>query len=101
MITDYSSVSFDFAYLKKPIIYTQFDKKEFYKDKFHKKGYFNDKKDGFGDISLNYKTTVNTIINYIKNDCKLDNEYLNRINEFYNFFDKNNSKRVYEEILKM
>ena len=25
MVTDYSSLSFDFAYLKKPVIYAQFD----------------------------------------------------------------------------
>lgn len=29
LITDYSSVAFDFAYLKKPVIYTQFDRSTF------------------------------------------------------------------------
>ncbi|MBO5909034.1 MAG: CDP-glycerol glycerophosphotransferase family protein [Clostridia bacterium] len=30
LITDYSSVAFDFAYLGKPVIYSQFDKETFY-----------------------------------------------------------------------
>lgn len=30
MITDYSSVAFDFAYLRKPIVYSQFDRDSFF-----------------------------------------------------------------------
>ena len=29
MITDYSSVAFDFSFLNKPVIYYQFDRNEF------------------------------------------------------------------------
>ena len=39
LITDYSSVFFDFAYMKKPCICYQFDKKDFY-SQHYKKGYF-------------------------------------------------------------
>lgn len=101
LVTDYSSVSFDFAYIKKPIIYTQFDKFQFYKNNFYKKGYFSDELDGFGPICTNYEDTVNEIIKEIENECSLDDTYLNRINNFYKFFDNNNCKRVYEEILKI
>lgn len=40
------------------------------------------------------------IIKAIENDCVIE-EYLQRINEFYAYNDKNNCKRVYEEILKI
>ena len=40
LITDYSSIFFDFGYLKKPIIYTQFDYHEYRLEHFSE-GYFN------------------------------------------------------------
>ena len=39
LITDYSSIAFDFAYMKKPVIYYQFDKEK-YDYQHYKKGYF-------------------------------------------------------------
>ena len=39
LITDYSSVFFDFAYMKKPVLFYQFDECEF-RQKQYKKGYF-------------------------------------------------------------
>lgn len=36
MITDYSSVSYDFSYMDKPIIYYQFDKEKFYSYHYNK-----------------------------------------------------------------
>lgn len=101
LITDYSSVAFDFAYLKKPVIYTQFDKDTFYEGQVYDKGYFEYEKDGFGPVCYDYETTVQTIINYIENDCTIEEKYLDRINKFYAYHDKNNCKRVYEEILKL
>jgi CDP-glycerol glycerophosphotransferase len=52
LITDFSSVSFDFAYMKKPLIYFQFDEDEFNR-KHYKKGYFSHKDDGFGPVVKN------------------------------------------------
>lgn len=98
IVTDYSSVAFDFAYLKKPVIYTQFDEDEFFKQQLYDKGYYDYKKDGFGPVANNYEKTKEYIIDMIKNDCKLDKKYENRINEFFKFTDKQNCKRVYDEI---
>lgn len=101
LVTDYSSVAFDFAYLKKPIIYTQFDKDYFYDLQLYDKGYFNYETDGLGPICYDHETTVKTIIEYIENGGKLKNEYENRINAFYYKFDTKNCERVYKEILKL
>lgn len=101
LITDYSSVEFDFAYLKKPIIYTQFDKNSFYEGQVYEKGYYDYERDGFGPVCYNYEDTVNEIIKCIENDCKIQDIYLKRIENFYAYYDKNNCKRVYEEILKV
>ena len=34
----------------------------------------------------------------MENNCKIKEEYDRRINEFFHFNDKNNSKRVYDKI---
>ncbi len=99
LISDYSSVLFDFSYLKKPVIYTKFDKKDFYKEHFYTKAYYEDEKDGFGPVKYTYNGTVNSIIDYIEHGCKLENKYFKRINTFYKYYDENNSERVYNEII--
>ncbi len=101
MITDFSSVAFDFAYLKKPVIYAQFDKEQFFKGHAYEKGYFDYDKDGFGAVCYDYETTVKQIVDTVKNDCKLEKKYLERIKKFYYKVDTDNCKRVYEEILKL
>lgn len=101
LITDFSSVAFDFAYLKKPVIYTQFDREVFFSEQLYDKGYFDYDKDGFGPLCFDYESSVNEIIKCIENDCKIEEKYIQRINKFYTFHDKDNCKRVYEEILKM
>ena len=100
LVTDYSSVCFDFSYLRKPILYTQYDKDTFFKlQKTYVPGYFTHDKDGFGPVVTNYEDAVKEIIKFIKNDCALDKKYRKRIDEFFEFNDKNNCKRVYKAIL--
>ncbi len=101
MVTDYSSVAMDFAYLYKPIIYTQFDKNEFFKQHAYVKGYFDYERDGFGPVVYDYKSTIDEIIKNLESNCILETEYKTRIDHFYQYHDKNNCKRVYEEILKL
>jgi len=101
LITDFSSVAFDFAYLKKPIIYTQFDTDTFFEGHMYIKGYFDYEKDGLGEVCYDYEATVQNIIKLIENDCRLDKKYEDRINKFYYKFDDKNCERVYKEILKL
>ncbi len=98
LITDYSSVMFDFAYLKRPILYSQFDKEEFFERHFLNEGYYDYKKDGFGEVIYDYKRLISRIIHYIENDCKIEKKYLKKINKFYKYYDQNNCKRVFKEI---
>lgn len=101
LVTDFSSVFFDFAYLKKTVIYTQFDRDTFFENQIYDQGYFDYKKDGFGPVYYDYETTVQGIIDAIRNNCQIEQKYLERIENFYKFFDDNNCKRVYEEIIKL
>ena len=93
LITDYSTVSFDFAYNKKPVIFYQFDYDEFYSKHYnegpidHKKELFGKRVESLDDIldvlnNLKYSDIdMNNSKKYIlelKNHCS--NVY-NRINE--------------------
>lgn len=96
MITDYSSIFFDFAYLKKPLIYYQ------YANDYHydaQNGYFRYDDMGFGPVIDNEDDLVEKIMGYIDNDCEMEGIYQKRVDSFFKFHDHDNSKRCYEWIL--
>ncbi|MBR4073444.1 MAG: CDP-glycerol glycerophosphotransferase family protein, partial [Clostridia bacterium] len=100
-ITDYSSAIFDFAYLRKPLIYTHFDKEEFFAgEHVYTKGYFDYERDGFGEVEYDLEGTVNRIIEYMENDCQLKEKYRERIDNFFAFNDKNNCERLYNRLIE-
>ena len=94
MITDYSSVAFDFAYLKKPVIYYQ-DGEYHYGE-----GYYDYETMGFGKVVDDEEELVDKIIEYMENDCRMEEEYVERVDSFFKYTDKNNCKRVYEWLLE-
>ncbi|MEF2889957.1 MAG: CDP-glycerol glycerophosphotransferase family protein [Turicibacter sanguinis] len=100
LITDYSSVYFDVAYIEKPVIYYHFDIKE-YRSKHYQEGYFDYKRDGFGPIVESEELLIEMIQKYIQNNFKVENEYLRRTNCFFELRDKNNNKRILDEIEKL
>lgn len=100
LITDFSSVFFDFAYMEKPIIYFQFDKEE-YRKKHYEEGYFSYENNGFGPIEEKTGELVNRILEYIKDDYKVQEKYLERKRQFFLYTDNCNCKRNYEEIKKL
>ena len=99
LITDYSSIFFDFVYLNKPIIYSQFDYEEYIN--FHyPKGYFNYIKDGFGPVCLEIKCVIKLTILKMKNGCLMENKYLKRVKNFFKYIDNKNSERLYSHLIK-
>lgn len=94
LITDYSSVSYDFAYLEKPLIYCQFDKEKFYSTHTYQEGYFEYERDGFGPVVYDCEAAVKEIIQSIKENCTMRQEYKNRVKDFFGYHDSNNCKRV-------
>lgn len=97
LLTDYSSVAFDFAYLRKSVSYYQFDKDEFYSQHLDS-GYFDFKSMGFGPTILEHDTLILYLINLMENGCKLESVYERRINDFFKYNDGNNAERNYNEI---
>lgn len=101
LITDYSSVAFDFVYMKKPIIYYQFDIEEFFNNHTSTKGYFDYKTMGFGPVCYEHENLVDRFIELLNKNCQMEETYKKRVDGFFKFIDTNNCKRVYEEIKKM
>ncbi len=101
IVTDYSSVFFDFCYLEKPVVYTQFDADTFFEGQAYDKGYFSYEQDGFGPVCQTLEEAVNEIIKIIENDCQLTEPYLERVEKFYAFHDQNNCERIYKAILEL
>ena len=100
VVTDYSSVAFDFAYLRKPVIYYQFDSQEFFSGSHaYDKGYFDYVRDGFGPVCYDVETLVSTLIDLMKSDSILSEQYADRVNRFFSFSDQNNSRRVADHIV--
>ena len=99
LITDYSSIFFDFAFLRKPVIYTHFDYEEYRKTQYDK-GYFDYNLDGFGPICKDIDCTINEIIFEMEHNCMIKKKFLMRINRFFAFSDQNNSDRIFSEIIK-
>lgn len=95
LITDFSSVAFDFAYLRKPVIYAHFDVNHY------GEGYFNYEEDGFGEVEYTLDQVINRIIEYMTNGCQLKEPYLQRIDNFFAFNDQNNCQRVFDKILEL
>ncbi len=95
LITDYSSVFFDFAYLKKPVIYYQSNK-----DYHYDEGYFDYDNMGFGEVISDVDVLLSKIRYYLNNDCMMEDKFKERVDQFFKFNDNKNCERVYKWILK-
>ena len=96
LITDFSSVYMDFAYMKKPVIYYQFDREE-YRQKQLQEGYFDYLKDGFGPVVESRYDLINELKKF-NVDFTPSKKYIQRMNAFFEIRDKKNCERIYNAI---
>lgn len=97
MITDYSSVGFDFSFLNKPVLYYQFDRERF----LGKSGSHIDLDKRLpGDICFNQEDLIATLNSYIENNfC---NKTINKMKsvKFLAYHDQNANDRTIEVVKK-
>ena len=93
LITDYSSVAFDVAYMNKPLLYYQFDYKE-YRKKHYATGYFDYRTMGFGPVAYSEQELIKDLLS---NRAK-EQKYIARAKKFFPIQDTKNSQRIFEEI---
>jgi CDP-glycerol glycerophosphotransferase (TagB/SpsB family) len=96
MVTDYSGVQFDFAYMRKPILYyhptelpPHYEESCFIYDTM-----------GFGPIIDNQDKLVKSLCEYMDNGCKMEQKYIDRANDFFEYSDFDNCKRILENVEK-
>lgn len=95
LITDYSSVFFDFAFMHKPIIFYQFDKKDFY-SKHYAKGYLD--LANFGKITQTVNDCCDEINDLLIHNCEMGKSYRDFFDVFFGKRDNNNCLRVFNAI---
>lgn len=100
LITDYSSIAFDVAYLRRPVLYFQFDLESFFASHTYGRGYFDYETHGFGPVVYHAPQLIDTIAAMQKKDFALEQAYRERIEQFFAFDDDGNSRRVYQEVLR-
>jgi CDP-glycerol glycerophosphotransferase (TagB/SpsB family) len=96
-ITDYSSVSIDFLYMNRPIIFYQFDVERYKKEV---DSYINLNTEMFGYVAYTKDDFVNKLIEVIDNKFKVADSQLLERNRFFKYNDNKNCDRIYECILK-
>ena len=99
VITDYSSLSFDAAYIGSPSVYYQFDKESFFSDHTYQPGYFSYEEDGFGPVVSTEEGVLEWVRIFIDRQGVMDEEYQARINSVFSNRDGKCCSRIYEAIL--
>lgn len=100
LVTDYSSVAFDIAFLNRPIVYYHFDYNK-YREGQHPAGYFSYERDGFGKIGFDEKSIIENIKEIVDNNFVNDEKSLSRCNAFFLLRDRCNCSRIYVAIQKI
>lgn len=98
LITDYSSVLFDVAYMKKPMIFYQFDFEEF-RAKHISEGYFSYKRDGMGPVVETEEELFEALKGFYDGERFVNTDfYLQRCDRFFPTHDNHNCERIYNAI---
>ncbi|MBO7560617.1 CDP-glycerol glycerophosphotransferase family protein [Candidatus Saccharibacteria bacterium] len=94
LITDYSSVLFDFVYMDKPVLFYQFDQKEFFNKHYSSSG----KPYPFGEIRKDEKALIDELTDIINGGCKIKESFKKDADSFFKYKDNQNCERVYNLI---
>lgn len=94
LVTDYSSVFYDFSYMKKPVIFYPFDKEKFY-SKHHK---YSGSLYPFGEYAENEDSLIDSIIYISKNNFKISKKAEKDIDDFFIHSDTRNCERNFYAI---
>lgn len=99
LITDYSSVYFDFAYMQKPIIFYHFDLDK-YRQQHYAEGWF-DYNHSFGPVVMSEDALMATIQQCVDCDFSMDDQYKAYVDECFPLRDNHNTERVFDSIKQL
>lgn len=99
LVTDYTSVAFDMAYLRRPSFYYQPDRDGFYRgDHNWRRGYFDYDRDGFGPVAFDQDTLVAEIERFVDSGGVPQPLHLARMQAAMPVVDEGNCERVFNAI---
>lgn len=102
LITDYSSVAFEMAYLKKPVLYYQFDRDEVFGGKhIYRPGYFDYERDGFGPVLQTLDALLGELERAMDPARGIEDRYLERMEAWFAFRDGKCCERSLRAILAL
>lgn len=98
MVTDYSSIAFDGAYIGAPTVYFQFDRDDFFASHPHRPGYFSYDRDGFGPVTTSVEGAVSAVKQGMSGAPDW-HEYRKRASDYFSYRDGGSCRRVFESML--
>lgn len=99
LVTDYSSIAFDFAYLRKPVVYVQGDREEFFGAHLYSEGYFSYQRDGFGPVVESVDSLVDELVELFDKSSVMEPGYRERVDRFFAYSGGGNSERLRQAIV--
>lgn len=97
LVTDYSSVCWDVCYQGKPVLFYQFDLKEYNESQG---SYMDLEKDLFGDRAETQEELLELLEAAAQSGFELKPEYAGMRDDLLAYIDHDNSRRICEEIMK-
>jgi glycosyltransferase involved in cell wall biosynthesis len=95
LVTDYSSVAFNVAYIDGPIVYFQFDRDAVLSGQhLGRAGYFDYHRDGFGPVTMTADEAIDAIVEQIERGARPAPEYQARIDATFPQRDGHACERV-------
>lgn len=96
MVTDFSGIQFDFAYMRKPLVYLH------HKDipQHYEEGTFFYDTMAFGEIAHDNDELIDLLCEYMANGCQMKEEYVRRADDFFYYNDHHNCERIYNTMIE-
>jgi hypothetical protein len=92
MVTDYSSMSFNEAFLLRPTVYFQFDRDTYYNGaNSAREGYFDHSRDGFGPVARTVREAHDAVLDMLN---EVPQRYVDRMTAAFPYRDGRNCERT-------
>ncbi len=102
LVTDYSSVAFESAYMQRPCVYYQFDRDAFFGgEHMFSRGYFSYDNDGFGPVATTVDEAIASLNDLKERDYIPEEKYAKRMEDFFPYRDGKCCERVYNRIKEL
>ncbi|MEW1954926.1 CDP-glycerol glycerophosphotransferase family protein [Terrabacter sp. NPDC080008] len=102
MVTDYSSLAFEMAYIERPVVYFQFDQDEFFGGGHaYRRGSWSYEDNGFGPVTTTTEDAIAAIARAAAQSGQPDEVYAQRMGHIFPHRDGQCSERVVEAIISL